>query len=48
MTGYMYIAHLYCLAVQAGFRSDAVECWSFVWRVRGSILGRVRSEYKNL
>ena len=22
-----YIIHLYCLAVQAGFYSDAVECW---------------------
>ena len=22
-----YMMHLYCLAVQAGFYSDAVECW---------------------
>ena len=26
VTGYRYIAHLYCLAVQAGFYSDVVEC----------------------
>ena len=26
VTGYRYITHLYCLAVQAGFYSDAVEC----------------------
>ena len=45
VTGYRYIAHLYCLAVQAGFYSDAVECWIFVRRVAGSILGRVRTEY---
>ena len=44
VTGYRYIAHLYCLAVQAGFYSDAVECWIFVRRVAGSILGRVRTE----
>ena len=25
--GYRYMIHLYCLAVQAGFYSDAVECW---------------------
>ena len=24
--GYRYMIHLYCLAVQAGFYSDAVEC----------------------
>ena len=35
-----YIAQLYCLAVQAGFYSDAVECWTFVRRVAGSILSR--------
>ena len=23
----MYMIHLYCLAVQAGFYSDVVECW---------------------
>ena len=40
--GYRYIAHLYCLAVQADF--DAVECWIFVRGVAGSILGLVRSE----
>ena len=26
VTGYRYIAHLYCLAVQAGFYSNVVEC----------------------
>ena len=26
VTGYRYIIHLYCLAVQAGFYSDVVEC----------------------
>ena len=26
VTGYRYITHLYCLAVQAGFYSDVVEC----------------------
>ena len=26
MTGYRYVRHLYCLAVQAGFYSDVVEC----------------------
>ena len=35
-----YNTHLYCLVVQAGFYSDAVECWTFVWRVAGSILSR--------
>ena len=33
------------LVVQAGFYSDAVECWIFVRSVTGSILGRVRSKY---
>ena len=28
---YMYIAHLYCLAVQAGFYSDVVECSLSTW-----------------
>ena len=32
-----YIAHLYCLVVQAGFYS---VCWTFVRRVAGSILSR--------
>ena len=27
VTGYRYMIHLYCLAVQAGFYSDVVECW---------------------
>ena len=27
VTGYRYITLLYCLAVQAGFYSDVVECW---------------------
>ena len=36
VTGYRYIRHLYCLVVQAGFYSNAVECWIFVWRVAGS------------
>ena len=26
VTGYRYMIHLYCLAVQAGFYSDVVEC----------------------
>ena len=30
--------------IKAGFYSNAVECWIFVRRVAGSILGRVRSE----
>ena len=30
VTGHRYITHLYCLAVQAGFYSDAVKCWIFV------------------
>ena len=40
---YVY-KHLYCLAVQAGFYGDVVECWIFVWMVAGSILGQVRTE----
>ena len=32
-------------AVQAGFYSDAVECWILVGRVASSIFGRVRVEY---
>ena len=44
VTGYRYIAHLYCLVIQAGFYNDALECWIFVRRVAGSILGRVRTE----
>ena len=35
-----YIIHLYCLAVQAGFYSDVVECSTIDRRVPGSILGR--------
>ena len=35
-----YNTHLYCHAVQAGFYSDVVECWTFVRRVAGSILSR--------
>ena len=31
--------HLYCLAVQAGFYSDVVECSTIDRRVPGSILG---------
>ena len=27
ITGYRYMIHLYCLAVQAGLYSDVVECW---------------------
>ena len=38
------IAHLHCL-VQAGFYSDAVECWVSVRRDLGSILGLVRRIY---
>ena len=32
--------HLYCLAVQAGFYSDVVECSPQDGKVPGSILGR--------
>ena len=32
--------HLYCLAVQAGFYSDLVECSPQDHKVPGSILGR--------
>ena len=31
--------HLYCIAVQAGFYSDVVECSTIDRRVPGSILG---------
>ena len=44
VTGFRYIAHLYCLAIQASFYSDGVECWIFVRRVACSILSHVRSE----
>ena len=40
VTGYRYIIHLYCLAVQAGFYSDVVECSTIDRKVSGSILGR--------
>ena len=43
VTGYrlgIYITHLYCLAVQAGFYSDMVECSPQDRKVLGSILGR--------
>ena len=33
-----YIIHLYCLAVQAGFYSDVVECSTIDQKVPGSIL----------
>ena len=32
--------HLFCLAVQAGFYSNVVECWLRMLKVPGSILGR--------
>ena len=35
-----YIAHLYCLVVQAGFYSDMVKCLLHMRRVAGSILTR--------
>ena len=35
-----YIIHLYCLAVQAGFYSDVVQCSPQGRKVPGSILGR--------
>ena len=35
-----YIIHMYCLAVQAGFYSDVVECSTLDGRVPGSILTR--------
>ena len=34
-----YIIHLYCLALQAGFYSDVVECLTVDRRVLGSIPG---------
>ena len=30
VTEYMYITHLYCLAVKVGFFSDAVECRTLI------------------
>ena len=36
-TGYMYMAHLYCLAVQSDFYS---ECWLRMLKAHGSIPGR--------
>ena len=48
-----YIIHLYCLAVQAGFYSDVVECSSIDRKVLSSILGlgmdiflRVRDKWR--
>ena len=35
-----YNTHLFCLAVEAGFSSDVVECWLRMLKVPGSILGR--------
>ena len=35
-----YNTYLYCLAVQAGFYGDAVDCWIFVRRVAGSNLSQ--------
>ena len=41
VTGYrLGISYTYCLAVQAGFYSDVVECWTLDRGVPGSILGR--------
>ena len=34
-----FIIHLYCLAVQAGFYSDVIECSPQDRKVPGSILG---------
>ena len=42
MTGFMYMAHLHCLAVQAGFYSEVVECLLHMRRVACSF--RVRAE----
>ena len=38
--------HLYCLAVQAGFYSDVVECPTVDRRVSGSILGLSMRSFK--
>ena len=35
----MYMIHLYCLAVQAGFNSDVVDCETIDRKVTGSTLG---------
>ena len=37
-----YIAHLYCLAVQAGFYGDVGECLLHMRRVAGSIISRLK------
>ena len=38
-----YIIHLYCLAVQAGFYREVVECSALDRRVPGSIPAGARS-----
>ena len=45
VTGYRYIIHLYCLAVQAGFYSDVVECSPQDRKVPGSILDRGMKDF---
>ena len=47
VTGYRYLTHLYCLAVQAGFYSDAVDCrtLSSAYRVRSSVGENIISFY---
>ena len=44
VTGYRYMIHLYCLAVQAGFYSDVVECRTLspADRVRSPVGGKIR------
>ena len=39
-----YITHLYCLAIQASFYSDATEIWMCMQRVTGSILSRCKDD----
>ena len=43
-----YMIHLYCLAIQAGFYSNVVECWpvtqaAWVWFLAGALVIRIFS-----
>ena len=42
-----YMIHLYCLAVQAGFYSDVVECSPQDRKVPGSILAGIWKIFKS-
>ena len=42
-----YMIHLHCLAVQAGFYSDVVECSNLNRKVLGSIPGRGMEIFKS-